>query len=131
MLNNRVELGKLGEEIAAVYCRKIGYSIIARHFTSRFGEIDIVAKDGRETVFIEVKTRRGEIYGMPEESVTNIKIRRIIKATEVYMDKFPEIVNYRVDVIVVQFHPNRSGCLLRHIKGVGIQDELLSQIDNY
>ena len=57
MINQRQELGKEGEDFAADYLQKQGYEIIDRNFECKQGEIDIIAKDKNEYVFIEVKTR--------------------------------------------------------------------------
>lgn len=75
----RQSLGILGETLAcAELCRR-GYSILARRYRTRFGEIDIVARDGDVTVFVEVKARHGNDFGDGAESVTAWKQRRIAK----------------------------------------------------
>ena len=69
MINQRQELGKEGEDFAADYLQKQGYEIIDRNFECKQGEIDIIAKEKNEYVFIEVKTRQNFHYGMPCEAV--------------------------------------------------------------
>lgn len=73
MINQRQELGKEGEDFAADYLQKQGYEIIDRNFECKQGEIDIIAKDKNEYVFIEVKTRQNLHYGMPCEAVNERK----------------------------------------------------------
>jgi putative endonuclease len=73
---NKREKGAGGEELAARYLQKLGYKIIERNFTTRMGEIDIVAKDGDCWVFVEVKTRENAFYGLPRESVEKRKQRK-------------------------------------------------------
>ena len=68
-------LGLLGEQIASKYLENLGYKIIERNFVSKLGEIDIVALDpstssGQVLVFVEVKARWSEDFGLPEESIT-------------------------------------------------------------
>lgn len=117
MLNNQ-KLGRSGEMIAIEYCREIGYKIITRHFTSRYGELDIIAQDGNEVVFIEVKTRRGSQFGHPEESVTKNKLKRIVDTIAVFLEKHKEVFEYRIDVIIIQYQ-GCGGCYsLRHMKSV-------------
>jgi putative endonuclease len=73
----RQSLGKLGEDLACVELVRRGYAIVARRYRTRFGEIDIVARDGETMVFVEVKTRDGDSFGGGAEAVTGWKQRRI------------------------------------------------------
>jgi putative endonuclease len=72
-------LGIVGENIACAELLQRGYAILERRYRTRYGEIDIVARDGDVTVFIEVKTRDGEEFGHGAEAVTPWKQRRIAK----------------------------------------------------
>ena len=69
----RHELGKNGEDIATNYLQSIGYLIMERNYTAKQGEIDIIARDNKEFVFIEVKTRSSNQFGRPAEAVDSIK----------------------------------------------------------
>lgn len=69
------ELGRIGENIIADYITKLGYKVVERNFECNQGEIDIIAKDKEELVFIEVKTRTDISYGEASEAVTNTKKR--------------------------------------------------------
>jgi putative endonuclease len=78
--------GALGEEIAAGFLARHGYRIIERNFRfRRSGEIDIVARDGEDLVFCEVKMRSSDAFGLPEEAVTPSKQRRIRKIAAAYL----------------------------------------------
>ena len=81
----RHELGRIGEETATRYLEKQGYQIIQRNFSCKQGEIDIIAKDKNEYVFIEVKTRQNRHYGMPCEAVDERKQKHIWNATKYYL----------------------------------------------
>src|SRR5215212_6569453 len=70
-------LGKLGEELACVELERRGYAILARRYRTRFGEIDIVARDGETTVIVEVKTRDGDKFGDGADAMTEWKRRRV------------------------------------------------------
>src|SRR5690349_12738111 len=72
-------LGIVGENIACAELQQRGYAILERRYRTRYGEIDIVARDGGWTVFVEVKTRDGSDYGDGAEAVTPWKQRRIAK----------------------------------------------------
>ena len=73
----RQSLGMLGEDIACRELRRRGYAIVERRYRTRYGEIDIVARDGDVTVFVEVKTRAGNGFGDGAEAVTRWKQRRL------------------------------------------------------
>jgi putative endonuclease len=77
--NGRQLLGILGENIACAELEQRGYAILERRYRTRYGEIDIVARDGDCTVFVEVKTRDGSDFGDGAEAVTPWKQRRIAK----------------------------------------------------
>ena len=81
----RQKLGKLGEDLACAELARRGYSILARRYRTRFGEIDIIARDNDVTVFIEVKTRRGDEFGGGAEAVTAWKQRRITQMAVDYL----------------------------------------------
>ena len=80
----RHETGKIGEDIAVRYLEKIGYKILDRNFECKQGEIDIIALDKEEIVFVEVKTRASALYGLPKEAVNIIKKKHIYKSAEFY-----------------------------------------------
>ena len=69
----RKKLGRQGEDVAACYLEKSGYTLLQRNYTCRLGEIDIVALDRDVLVFVEVRSRRSEDYGLAQESVTERK----------------------------------------------------------
>ncbi len=99
---NRSELGRQGEDAAAVFLKAQGLEIIELNFRIRGGEIDIVARDEFTLCFIEVKTRRSRTYGAPQESVSFFKKDRLIKAGLFYISgKNLHDQNVRFDVIFV------------------------------
>jgi len=81
------ELGATGEEIAVRYLKSLGYRIIARNYRVRLGEIDIIAEQGRDLVFVEVKTRSDALFGSPFESVTLPKQKKLSKVALEYLGK--------------------------------------------
>ena len=101
------EIGKLGEDIAEHYLKQKGYKILDRNFECRQGEIDIIALDKKEIVFVEVKTRTSNKYGTPSEAVNKIKQRHMLQTIKYYLyirnlsDEF-----VRIDVIEVYVKNN-------------------------
>jgi len=116
-VNEKQEIGKKGEEHATKYLIEKNYKIIQRNFECKQGEIDIIAKDKNEYVFIEVKTRQNLNYGMPSESVTIQKQKHIKNATKyyIYLNKL-ENQYIRFDVIEIFIKNNKY--YLNHLKNV-------------
>jgi putative endonuclease len=77
MTIERQKMGKTGEDLAVEELEHRGYAIIARRYRTRHGEIDIVARDGDTTVFVEVKARATSEFGTAAEAVTPWKQRRL------------------------------------------------------
>jgi putative endonuclease len=101
----RQSLGRLGERLAADTLEQRGYRIIERNFRCRSGEIDLVAEEGQDLVFVEVKTRRGVARGLPEEAVNGRKARKLQEVAFGYLEKhnLPDC-SWRIDVVAVQFN---------------------------
>ena len=95
-------LGREGEDRAAKYLSRAGYRIIDRNYSTRSGEIDLVALDRGELVFIEVKTRSSDAYGSPELAVNQRKQGRMVKAALAYI-KYKKLHQYpcRFDVVAI------------------------------
>jgi len=78
-------LGADGEAAAERWLRDRGFEIVGTGFRVRCGELDIVAREGRVVVFVEVKTRTSDAFGSPAESVTRVKRARIARAASVFL----------------------------------------------
>ena len=87
MTLQKKELGAKGEEFAVRYLKSQGYRILARNYRIRLGEIDIIAEQGTDLVFIEVKTRSDTLFGSPLDSITTPKQRQLSKVALEYMSK--------------------------------------------
>lgn len=97
------DLGLLGEDLAIKFLKKNGYKILERNFRSKLGEVDIVAQDKDTLVFVEVKTRWSEKFGLPEEAITPWKIKSIIKTGQYFKLLHPELPDsLRIDVVVIE-----------------------------
>lgn len=108
--------GNLGEDFACHFLEKNGYKILERNFTSYRGEIDIIALDKNEIVFVEVKTRAQVFCGMPSEAVDLNKKKQLYKVAEYYLfAKKLCNVKVRLDVIEI-FLLGSNSYKLNHIK---------------
>ena len=94
-------LGARGEKLVAKYLKKQGFKILESNYRTPFGEADIIAKDGEEIAFIEVKTRTTDSYGTPSEAVGTDKQRRYRKIAQCYWLQMGEEPNARFDVAEV------------------------------
>ena len=100
---NKREISSGYEEMAAAYLIEQGYKIVARNFSGRSGEIDIIARDGEYLVFVEVKYRRDERQGSPAEAVDYRKQQHIRRVAEYYLykNRVSEAMPCRFDVVAI------------------------------
>lgn len=84
---NKREVGNKGEAIAASFLENKGIIILERNYRNRFGEIDIIAREGNVLLFIEVKYRKDESFGYPLESVGYFKQQKIRKLARYYLNE--------------------------------------------
>lgn len=112
---DRKETAQRGEDAAAAYLERIGMTVEARNWRCPAGEIDIIARDGSEIVFVEVKTRRSERAGTAEEAVGAAKQRRICRLAEAYLAGRAEVAEggVRFDVVAIRVIA-ADRALLRH-----------------
>ena len=94
-------LGRWGEALAADYLRRHGYEIVAAGWRCRFGELDLVARDGIYLCFVEVKLRRSTAFGTAAEFVDGRKQQRLRTTAQLYLQQNPTRLQPRFDVIEV------------------------------
>lgn len=114
-------LGKLGEDLASDFLRKKGYKILERNFRNKWGEMDLICKDGEVFVFVEVKTRMGEQFGLPEDAINKNKLRRLIKNATAYASS-NNINNYRIDAVCMILDERELGMIktINHYENITI-----------
>lgn len=113
--NNR-ETGRLAETLACKSLIEKGYHILENNFRNRFGEIDIIARDKDILVFVEVKSKIGAEFGLPEEMVSRGKLRKVKNMATIYMKG--EILPCRIDVIAVVLSREGDPIRLTHYENV-------------
>lgn len=94
-------LGAKGEKLVVKYLKKQGCKVLECNYRTPFGEADIIAQDGEEIAFIEVKTRTTDNYGTPSEAVGTAKQQRYRKIAQCYWKETGEEPNARFDVAEV------------------------------
>lgn len=118
-MDERRKFGNEGEELAAKFLKRQGLKILKTQYRTKFGEIDLVARDGREIVFVEVKTRRTLEFGHPEEAVHPIKLAHMSAAGEYYLREHKcEAAPHRYDVIAIIWPEGETPEIL-HLKAIG------------
>lgn len=122
-MNHNQYIGEKGEDIASKYLEKIGWQIVSRNFRCKQGEIDIIARNKEELIFIEVKTRTNMKYGFPAEAVNKQKLKHLIKAIKYYL--YINNINnktVRIDIIetyfIKKYNPKRYTVKVNHIKNI-------------
>ncbi len=107
MTTNRQDLGKSGEDLAVRELTARGYAVIDRRYRTRFGEIDIVARDGETVVVVEVRRKSGGGYGAAAESVTRDKQRRVVRMAVDYLARcgLYDRCAVRFDVVAIDDQP--------------------------
>lgn len=102
MTDQRKLIGRRGEEIAAAFLLGKGFREVARNWSCRAGEIDLIVRRGDEIRFIEVKLRRSGTYGHPEEAITKTKLLHLSRAIEVWLSQQPSPPSmYQADAIAI------------------------------
>ena len=108
MTEARQALGKLGEDLACAELERRGYEILARRYRRWGGELDIVARDGETTVFVEVKARRGRDFGDGAEAVTRVKRQRLVRLAEEFLARHRLVDRpCRFDVVSIRLEAER------------------------
>jgi putative endonuclease len=106
MTQERLSLGKMGEDLAIAQLRALKYKIIVRNFKCALGEIDIIAREKDTLVFVEVKTRRTRDFGGPAAAVNRRKQRQLSRVALTYLNqKKLSGVPARFDVVAVELIP--------------------------
>ena len=115
---HNAELGRRGEQLAVDHLEARGMAVIDRNWRCRLGEIDITARDGRDTVFIEVKTRTSTDYGHPFESITPVKLARMRRLAIAWCEATDAPVSrLRIDAVAV-LAPVEAPALVEHLEGI-------------
>lgn len=116
---SKVALGRKGEELAEGYLKKEGYRILRKNYRCPLGEIDLVAKDRSETVFIEIKTRSSVEFGEPEEAIGHRKKRKLFQVAQYFLKETGlEDLEIRFDAISILLGERGRLEELRHLQGI-------------
>jgi putative endonuclease len=108
------QIGKIGERIVAYALSQRGYKVLASNVRTKYGEVDLIVRQGKTVLFVEVKTRTSKRYGYPEESVDARKYLHFSRAAVALVSRYARYCDYALVVIAVEFDPQtRVARLLR------------------
>ena len=96
-----LQTGKIGEALAQDYLKKNGYSIIEKNWRHSRWEVDIIASKNKTLHFFEIKTRRSQKFGLPEDKVGKKKIQNLINVAEQYLYQYPQWQRIQFDVLAI------------------------------
>jgi putative endonuclease len=119
-LTDKQITGNYGESIAREHLKQKGYQFVDRNYRCPFGEIDIIMRDNKQVVFVEVKTRNEKWpeYGSPEQAVNAKKKKRISRLAKYYLNRHRELGNtdYRFDIVSVLVNQQGKAVSVDHIQ---------------
>lgn len=119
-MHQRQRLGRWGEEYVQHWLSHHGYIVLEKNVRTAFGELDVVARLDDLLVIIEVKLRRTERFGSPEQAITPKKMRHLTQATEDYVHAIGWKDGYRIDLISLSLINGRWS--LKHLHSLGPHD---------
>jgi putative endonuclease len=122
MLKPSELIGLNGEEAAARFLKKNGYKILDRRWKCRWGELDLIVKQGNEVIFVEVKTRQSDDFGGAVAAIDRNKARCLRTAAYNYLQKYNLMtVSFRIDLIAITIQGNKRATL-EHFKNIITED---------
>jgi len=116
-MNNK-RRGELGEHIAASFLTIKGYEVFHRNYRFARREVDLLARDGRSLVAVEVKLRRGNQFGRAAEAIDDRKLTRVRQALEGMVGASGTPLNPRIDVIAIDIDDDFGRMVVEHFEGV-------------
>jgi len=101
-------LGQYGEQLALNYYKKLGYKLVIKNYSSRYGELDLVLIKNKQITVVEVKTRFGEQFSWPEESINNKKIANIYHTYQklALTKKLPTF--FKLDALIIEINNKKA-----------------------
>ncbi len=116
-MKNTVEKGKLAEDAAVRFIEQKGMTVLDRNYRFMKAEVDIVAFDQNEIVFVEVRSLKNSLFGRPEETISEQKKRLIYEAAEAWLyEKRMEGARIRFDVVAILIEAGDNGPEITHFR---------------
>lgn len=115
---NHLKIGQIGEGIAKKYLEEKGYKIIEQNYKTKYSEIDLVCEFGGELIIVEVRTKTGENFGSPEETINKRKLKKLYNNARAYAVWKKWKGHYRVDAVCIVLSYNNTVKRLNHYENI-------------
>lgn len=102
MSKYKQRLGAWGEKIASQYYQKLGFEIIAKNFSKKCGELDLILKKDHKILIVEVKTRTSSFFGFGEESISNKKLKNITNTYQIFATQNNLVADFQIEICVIE-----------------------------
>ena len=112
------EVGKIGKNLAKEFLEKQGYKIIEQNYKTKYAEIDLVARKEKELVFVEVRTKVGENFGSPEDTLNKAKLWKVLQNAKTYSAFKNWQGSARVDAVCIVLKSDYSIERLNHYENI-------------
>ena len=121
-ITERSKFGALAEKYAAEFLESRGYTVLAGNYRKPWGEIDIVAQQDKELIFVEVKTQKEELEWRPEENITRHKKHQLSRIISTYLKehKIPETRDWRIDVLAIKLDFKTKNAQVEYIQNINL-----------
>jgi len=118
-MNLKLQIGDFGQKLAANYLQKKGYDILAEKYFAKVGEIDLIVQKNGQIIFVEVKTRLSNKFGLPEEAIDEFKKEKLYAAGLKYLEEVQiKNENFRWDCVAIEIDKANKIAKIRHHKGI-------------
>jgi putative endonuclease len=115
---DHIKTGQIGEEIAKKYLEEKGYKIIEKDFKTKYAEIDLVGMKNNELIVFEVRTKRGETFGSPEDTLNNKKLKKLYLGARIFSAAKKWIGPIRVDAVCLVLKENNGILRINHYENI-------------
>lgn len=115
---HNLAIGRLGEEVAKKFLEQKGYKIIEQNYKTKYAEIDLIACYKNLLIFVEVRSKIGEMFGSPEDTLNKRKINKIVWNCLNYIQHKGAKQDYRIDAVCVVLDKNRELKRISHYEDV-------------
>ena len=112
------EVGKIGEDLAREFLEEKGYETIEQNYKTKYSEIDLITKKGKDLVFVEVRTKVGESFGSPEDTINKAKLQKVLWNAKTYSAFKKWDGPCRIDAVCIVLKPNFSVARLTHHENI-------------